>query len=256
MLYGFLLSADPAHCDLRSLAETHLGEALEADPAAEADAILRLKQTFRDLRRYRQGFLMLLAFLVYNDGIGTIFRMATIYGASLKIDSASMIKALILVQFLGIPFAFAFGGLAGRLGPKRSIFLGLLVYVAISILAFFMKTSTHFFMLAILVGMVQGGTQALSRSMFASLIPRDRSGGFFGFFAVVEKFAGIFGPLLITIVIALTGSTRMSILTVIPFFVVGAGMLALVDVDAGRLEALAAEREDEEVFNSASSALS
>src|SRR5262249_39308145 len=174
----------------------------------------------------------------------TIFRMATSYGESIGIDSGAMIAALVLVQFVGIPCAFAFGALAGRFGAKRSIVAGLAVYVVISVLGYYMATATHFFLLAILVGMVQGGPPALSRSLFASLIPRARSGEFFGFFAVVEKFAGIFGPLLFALSIAWTGSTRSAILTVIPFFVVGAGLLALVDVRAGQREARAVEAED------------
>lgn len=211
----------------------------DAPPAANplTDAFARLAQTFRDLRRFRHGFLMLLAFLIYNDGIGTIFRMATSYGKSIGIDSASMIAALVLVQFVGIPFAFGFGLLAGKVGAKRSIAAGLVVYIGICVLGYFMKTATHFFLLAILVGMVQGGTQALSRSLFASMVPRDRSGEFFGFFAVVEKFAGIFGPLLFYLAIEVSGDTRHAILTVIPFFIVGAGLLMLVDVEAGQREA-------------------
>jgi UMF1 family MFS transporter len=210
-----------------------------------ADAFARLAVTFRELRRFRQGFLMLLAFLIYNDGIGTIYRMATSYGAALGIDSGAMIAALVLVQFVGIPCAFAFGSLAGVFGAKRSILFGLLVYVGITVLGYFMKTATHFFVLAVLVGMVQGGTQALSRSLFAGLIPRDRSGEFFGFFAVVEKFAGIFGPLLFGLSIRLTGDTRNAIVTVIPFFLVGGLLLALVDVEAGQREAREVERIDE-----------
>ena len=205
------------------------------------DAFDRLKDTFREIRKFRQGCLMLVAFLIYNDGIGTIFRMATIYGKSIGINSDDMIKALVLVQFVGIPFAFAFGSLAGRIGAKTSIVFGLIVYVGISILGYFMTTSTHFFLLAIFVGMVQGGTQALSRSLFASLIPRDRSGEFFGFFAVVEKFAGIFGPLLFAVSIALTGTTRSAILTVIPFFLVGGALLLMVNVEEGQRVARAAE---------------
>jgi UMF1 family MFS transporter len=208
-----------------------------------ADAFDRLAVTFRDLRRYRQGFVMLLAFLIYNDGIGTIYRMATSYGRSIGIGTGAMIGALILVQFVGIPFAFAFGSLAGKLGAKTSILLGLLVYVGISVLGYYMRTATHFYLLAILVGMVQGGTQALSRSLFANLIPRDRSGEFFGFFAVVEKFAGIFGPLLFSLSIYLSGSTRHALLTVIPFFVVGGALLLLVDVEEGQREARAEELE-------------
>jgi UMF1 family MFS transporter len=218
---------------------------LAPPPNPLADAFSRLLGTFRALRHYRQGLLMLLAFLIYNDGIGTIFRMATSYGESIGIDSTSMIAALVLVQFVGIPFAFGFGALAGQIGAKRAIALGLIMYVGITVLGYYMTTSTHFFMLAVLVGMVQGGTQALSRSLFASMIPRDRSGEFFGFFAVVEKFAGIFGPLLFGLGIRLTGSTRTAILTVIPFFIVGVALLALVDVEAGQREARQVEAEDE-----------
>jgi MFS transporter, UMF1 family len=206
-----------------------------------AAAFVRLAETFRELKRFKQGFLMLLAFLIFNDGIGTIIRMATIYGNEIGIGKEAMIASIIIVQFVGIPFAFLFGSLAGWIGAKRAIGLGLLVYVGISVLGYFMKTNTHFLILAVLVGMVQGGTQALSRSLFASLIPRDRSGEFFGFFAVVEKFAGIAGPLLFGLSISLTHETRYAILTVIPFFLVGAALLALVDVKAGQREARAAE---------------
>jgi UMF1 family MFS transporter len=204
-------------------------------------AFVRLGETFRELRGYRQAFLMLLAFLVYNDGIQTIIKMATAYGTELGIDQSALIGAILLVQFVGIPCSFLFGMLAGRIGAKRALFLGLLAYTAISILGYYMKTATHFYVLAGLVGMVQGGTQALSRSLFASMIPQHKSGEFFGFFSVFEKFAGIFGPLIFAGTIAATGSSRNAILSVIGFFAVGAAILALVDLDAGRRQALAAD---------------
>jgi MFS transporter, UMF1 family len=204
-------------------------------------AFVRLGETFRELRGYRQAFLMLLAFLVYNDGIQTIIKMATAYGTELGIDQSALIGAILLVQFVGIPCSFLFGMLAGRIGAKRALFLGLLAYTAISILGYYMKTATHFYMLAGLVGMVQGGTQALSRSLFASMIPQHKSGEFFGFFSVFEKFAGIFGPLIFAGTIAATGSSRNAILSVIGFFAVGAAILALVDLDVGRRQALAAD---------------
>ncbi len=200
-------------------------------------AFTQLGDTFRALRGYRQAFLMLLAFLIYNDGIQTIIKMATAYGTELGIGQGSLIGAILLVQFVGIPFSFLFGMLAVRIGAKRSLFLGLLAYTGISILGYYMKTATHFFVLAGLVGMVQGGTQALSRSMFASMIPREKSGEFFGFWSVFEKFAGIFGPLIFVGTIAATGSSRNAILSVIGFFALGAAILALVDPDAGRREA-------------------
>ena len=204
-------------------------------------AFVRLGETFRELRGYRQAFLMLLAFLIYNDGIQTIIKMATAYGTEIGIGQSDLIAAILLVQFVGIPCSFLFGMLASRIGAKRSLFLGLLAYTAISILGFYMTTAAHFYVLAGLVGMVQGGTQALSRSLFASMIPHHKSGEFFGFFSVFEKFAGIFGPLIFAGTIAATGSSRNAILSVIGFFAVGAVLLAFVDVDAGRREARAAE---------------
>jgi len=197
-------------------------------------AFRRLLETFRELRGYRQAFLMLLAFLVYNDGIQTIIKMATAYGTEIGIGQGSLIGAILVVQFVGIPCTFLFGGLARAMGAKRAIFLGLIAYTAISILGYFMKNATHFFILAGLVGMVQGGTQALSRSLFASMIPPHKSGEFFGFFSVFEKFAGIFGPLIFAGAIAATGSSRNAILSVIGFFAVGAALLSAVNVAEGQ----------------------
>lgn len=202
-----------------------------------------LGETARDLRRFRQGCLMLLAFLIYNDGIGTIMRMATVYGAEIGIGEGTMIKSILLVQFVGVPFAFLFGALAGKLGVKPSIVLGLLVYGIVCVVGYFMETDRDFLILAILVGTVQGGTQALSRSLFASMIPRSKSGEFFGFFAVVEKFAGIMGPAMFAVINVMTGSSRGAILGVIGFFVVGGLLLAFVDVEEGQRQAREIERE-------------
>lgn len=201
----------------------------------------RLWRTFHELRAHRQAFLMLLAFLIYNDGIGTIIRMAAIFGTEIGIGRGPLIASILLVQFVGIPCSFLFGGLAGRLGAKRSIYLGLLVYAGISVLGFYMRTATHFLILALLVGTVQGGTQALSRSLFASMIPKHKSGEFFGFFAVFEKFAGILGPALMAVIISLTGSTRAAILAIIGFFLLGGWLLDRVDVEEGQRSARAAE---------------
>ena len=195
---------------------------------------MRLAETFRELRGYRQAFLMLVAFMIYNDGIQTIIKMATAYGTEIGIGQNALIGAILLVQFVGIPCSFLFGMLAGRIGAKRAIFLGLLAYTAISVLGYFMTNATHFYMLAGLVGMVQGGTQALSRSLFASMIPQHKSGEFFGFFSVFEKFAGIFGPLIFAGTIAATGSSRNAILSVIGFFALGAALLWRVDVKEGQ----------------------
>jgi MFS transporter, UMF1 family len=205
-------------------------------------AFARLRGTARTLRAYPQAGLMLVAFLVYNDGIGTIIRMATIYGTELGLPSGALIAAILLVQLVGVPCAFLFGAVAARTGPKAAVLAGLGVYTGVAVLGYFTTTATHFFVLAFLVGVVQGGTQALSRSLFASLVPRHLSGEFFGFFAVVEKVAGILGPALFALAIALTGSSRGAVLSVIAFFAVGAALLLRVDVAAGRAAAEDAER--------------
>jgi UMF1 family MFS transporter len=176
---------------------------------------------------------MLIAFLLYNDGIQTIIRMAAIYGAEIGIDQNAQILAFVVVQFVGVPFSFLFGALATRLGAKRAVFLSLAVYTGISVLGYFMTSAWHFFALAFLVGTVQGGSQALSRSMFARMIPRHRTSEYFGFFSVFEKFAGIAGPALFAVSVSLFGSSRMAILSVILFFVAGASVLTRVDLDEG-----------------------
>jgi UMF1 family MFS transporter len=213
--------------------------------AVVRDAFAQVARTLRDLRAFPQAFLLLLAFLVYNDGIQTIIRMATIYGEELKLDRTVMIAAIVLVQFVGIPFAFLFGWLAGRIGTKPAIFLGLAGYVAITFLGWRLSTTREFLMLAGLVGVVQGGTQALSRSLFARMIPADKSGEFFGFFAIFEKFAGILGPLLFSLFVYATGSSRTAILSTLVFFVAGAVLLARVDVAAGEQAARRAESSED-----------
>ena len=219
---------------LRGVPEPPVNDRREKGLAVLGGAFRELAATFRALRAYPQAFLLLGAFLIYNDGISTIIRMATVYGAEIGLGPKQMIPAILLVQFVGIPFAFAFGMLADRIGAKRAILLGLALYSVISWLGFRMATGRDFLILAVLVGMVQGGTQALSRSLFANLIPTDKSGEFFGLFSVFEKFAGILGPWAFSIAITLTGSSRTAILAVVIFFVVGGLMLAKVDVAKGR----------------------
>ena len=213
-------------------------EALHASGAGLAVAAAAASwKTFRELRRNRNAFLMLLAFLLYNDGIQTIIRMSSIYGAEIGIDQNAQIAAFVMVQFVGVPCSFAFGAVAARIGAKTAIFFALAVYVSISVLGYFMSAAWHFFVLAFLVGMVQGGSQALSRSLFARMTPPAKSSEYFSFFAVFEKFAGIFGPLVFGLSVMLFQSSRAAILSVIVFFVTGAIVLAFVDVEAGEATA-------------------
>lgn len=219
--------------------------AIEADESPGASpfrvAFTRLAETLRELRGYRQAFLAMLAFTIYNDGIQTIIKMASVYGTAIGIGQGDLIAAILLVQFIGIPCAFLFGSLAGRLGAKRAILLGLVLYTGICVFAYRMTTPREFYILAMLVGLVQGGTQALSRSLFARMIPKHKSGEFFGFYSVFEKFGGILGPLLFGIALGQSGSSRTAILSVIGFFVVGGALLAKVDVGQGEAAAREAD---------------
>jgi UMF1 family MFS transporter len=197
-------------------------------------ALRGLAHTIRDLRRYKHAFLLLIAFVVYSDGIGTIIRMATSYGTELGLNQGSLITAILLVQFAGIPFAFLFGLLADWIGAKPSIFIALAVYTLITVMGYYMKTEQDFYVLALMVAAVQGGSQALSRSLFASMIPRERASEFFGFFSIFEKFGAIAGPAAFEVASRTTGSSRMAILSVMAFFIVGAALLSRVNVGEGQ----------------------
>ena len=202
-------------------------------------SLQRLSLTFHNIRQYREAFKFLIAFWLFNDGIGTIISMAVIFGAEINIPQAHLIGSILAVQFIGIPFSILFGRLAGRMGTKRSIFLGLAVYTGISIGGYFIQTALHFWILAVLVGFVQGGTQALSRSLFGTMVPKSRSAEFFSFYDVSSKFAGIIGPFVFGIVGQMTGSSRLSVVALVIFFIGGAMILSTVNEKEGRAKALA-----------------
>jgi len=182
---------------------------------------------------------LFIAMLLYQDGIQTVIRMSSVYGAEVGIDQNAQIAAFVMVQFVGIPFAILFGSLGTRIGTKRCLFIAIGVYVAATGLAYFMTSVVHFFVLAFLVATVLGGSQALSRALFARMIPQDRTSEFFGFYAVSERFATIFGPALFTISVMITGSSRAAILAIIGLFIAGALVLSLVDEEEGTRAALA-----------------
>lgn len=201
----------------------------------------RLARTGSALREFKPAAILLVAYLFYNDGIGTIYRMAAIYGAEIGLESGPLLATLAAAQFASIPFAFGFGALGARIGARRALFLSLAVYLGISVGAFFLRTEAHFFLLAMAVSVVQGGAQSLSRSLFATLVPRDRSAQFFGLFGVTDKVSGVLGPLVFAAVTSATGSSRYAVTSVAAFFVVGGGLLAFVDVPAGQRLAREAE---------------
>jgi UMF1 family MFS transporter len=203
-------------------------------------AFVRLGRTLREIRRYRNAFLLFIAMLLYQDGIQTIIRMSSVYGAEVGVDQNAQIAAFIMVQFVGIPFAILFGALGTRIGTKTCLFAAIGVYIVAASLAYFMTSATHFFILAFLVAMVMGGSQALSRALFARMIPVDRTSEFFGFYAVSERFATIFGPMLFTISVLITGSSRSAIIAIIGLFIAGGMVLSLVNEEEGMRVAAAA----------------
>jgi UMF1 family MFS transporter len=198
----------------------------------------RVARTFRNIKKYRELFKFLIAFWVYNDGVGTIIRMATIYGSEIGIGQSDLIGALVLTQFIGIPFALLFGKLGERIGAKRGIIIGLSVYLLITIVGYFMTTAIHFWILAGMVGLVQGGVQALSRSLYGVMVPQNKSAEFYGFFGVSSKFAAITGPFIFALVGQLTGSSRWGIISLASFFIIGMIILSKVDIEKGRTEAI------------------
>jgi UMF1 family MFS transporter len=199
--------------------------------------VRELARTFQQIRRYGEAAKFLVAFWAYSDGIGTIIRMAVIYGADVGIGESDLIGALLLTQFIGFPCTILFGGLARRWRPKTCICATLMVYTGICVGGFLMSRAWHFWALAAVVGLVQGGSQALSRSLFASMIPKAKSAQFFAFYNISGKFAGIFGPLVFAVVGQLVGSSRLGILSLIAFFVLGASILFQVDHEKGIAEA-------------------
>lgn len=215
---------------------------LETEESVRVNPLLagfrRLRETTGEIRKHKQLLTFLVAYWFYTDGIGTIIKMATIYGTEIGLGQYTLIGAFLVVQFVGIPFTFAFGALAGRIGARNGIYIALAVYACISAFAYFMSAAWHFWVLALAVATVQGGSQALSRSLYTTLIPRGKSSEFFGFFSVFAKFAGIFGPFLMAQIALLSGSGRYGILALVIFFVVGIVVLSRVDLTEGRRAAL------------------
>ena len=193
----------------------------------------RLSKTFGEIRKFKELFKFIIAFWLYNNGIGTIIVMATIYGTELNFSQTTTIGTLLMVQFLGIPFSFLFGWLGKKIGTKKSILISLGIYTLIAIGGYFMYQEIHFWLLGIGVAMVQGGSQALSRSLFSRMVPKSKSAEFYSFFSVSEKVAGTVGPLLFGVVSTVMGGSRLSIISLVIFFIVGGYLLSRVDENEG-----------------------
>ncbi|WP_297441677.1 MFS transporter [Sulfurimonas sp.] len=189
----------------------------------------RLKKTFERVTSLKGLFFFLVAYWFYIDGVDTIIRMAVDYGMALGFDSSSLIMALLIVQFVGFPATLIIVKLADIWETKKVIYLSIAIYIAIIIFASMMKEESEFYILAVMISLVQGGIQALSRSYYAKMIPQQYAAEFFGFYDLLGKFAVILGPLLIGGVALLTQSSRLSIASVAILFVIGGVLLFFVD---------------------------
>lgn len=197
----------------------------------------RIIATFRKIRYYPELLKYLVAFWLFSDGINTVIAMATIYGKTIGIGTSDLIMALLITQFVGIPFTLAFGTIAERLGSKKSLYISLSIYVGIVTLGYFMENAMHFYILAVIVGMVQGGSQAVARSIFSRLVPRKQSSEFFGFLSVSSKFSSSFGPFVFAFVGQVFNNARLGILALLLFFIGGILVLRTVNLTKGEREA-------------------
>ena len=236
--------------------EEPAGTGHEKGPNAIAEGLRRFARTLGQLRQMKTLLLFLLAYWFYIDGVDTIIRMAVDYGMSLGFEANSLIVALLIVQFIGFPFALLFGWLGQKWGVKKSIYLTLIIYVGVTLYATFMSRKIEFYLLAVAIATVQGGVQALSRSWYARMIPANRAAEFYGFYNMLGKFAAIIGPALMGIVgltvrrmLMPTSPTetqmqavgqlaaRWSMASVVILFVIGMVLLYFVDEEKGKREA-------------------
>jgi UMF1 family MFS transporter len=208
----------------------------ENPPGAVPENILktgfsRVIKTLQEVRQLRNVWLFLVAYWLYIDGVDTIVRMAVDYGLSLGFDHKHLILALLITQFTGFPAALVFGRLGSRFGPRPGIFIALAIYILVTTGGALMEDVSEFYVLAFAIGLAQGGIQALSRSMYARMIPRERAAEFFGFYNMLGKFAAVLGPVMMGWVGVLTGSPRIGILSLLVLFLTGALVLVFVRED-------------------------
>ncbi len=196
----------------------------------------QLATTFKDIRRYRPVFIFIVAFWLYIDGVHTVIQLATNFGQRLDFAAEDLLKALLLTNFIGFPATLFFGWLGSRIGARPVIYMGLAVYVGVSIYAMFLETVDQFYVMACAIGCVQGAVQAMSRAFFAQLVPREKAAEFFGFYNMIGKFAAIIGPFLVGISALLSDNPKWSIAVLMPLFILGAWLLSRVPAEAQQLK--------------------
>ncbi|MCP5339043.1 MAG: MFS transporter [Sinobacteraceae bacterium] len=196
--------------------------------SATVQGLQGLLVSLRRVAHYRELALFLVAYWLYIDAVNTIIKMAVDYGTALGLPTESLLAALLMTQFIAFPAALVFGWLGDRIGARRGILIGIAIYTLATLYAFFLDSVVEFFVLAGMVGLVQGGVQSLSRSFFGSLVPEGKGGEFFGFYNMMGKFATVLGPMLVALVALITGSSRASIASLAILFLAGGLVLLLV----------------------------
>ena len=202
---------------------------------ALAAGFSRTLQTARQVRRYRHLATFLVAFMFYNDGIQTAINMATIYGKDeLGLSTTALMATLLTIQIVATAGALLFSRVAAWMGTRQAVMLTLVIWSAVAVAAYFVQSDREFFALGVVVGLVLGGSQALSRSLYGSMIPPQASAEFYGFYTLFSKFSSIWGPWVFAVITLIAGSARTAILSLVAFFLVGLVLLALVDEEKAR----------------------
>ena len=200
-----------------------------------AIGVERTLKTARKVRQFKHLLLFLIAFMVYNDGIQTVISMASIYGTEeLNLSVTVLMVTLLVIQIIAAAGAPLFGWLGGKIGAKRAVMLSLVLWSGVVTYAYFLHSATEFFVLGVIVGVVLGGSQALSRSLYGSMVPEEASAEFYGFYSVFAKFSAIWGPIAFAVIRQVTGTARLSIISLMLFFVVGLILLSFVDEEKAR----------------------
>ena len=202
--------------------------------------ISRTVATAKRVGRFKHLTLFLVAYMIYNDGIHTVTSMATIYGTEeLRLSTTALMVTLLLVQVVAIGGALVFSRIANRIGAKHAVMCALVLWSGVVTYGYFIHTATEFFVLGIIVGVVLGGTQALSRSFYGAMIPEQASAEFYGFYSVFSKFSSIWGPVTFGFIKQITGSARLAIISLMIFFIVGLILLGFVDETKAKADKLA-----------------